>query len=166
MVPIEDFTTVTEDLTVADAIQKLKESMSEKVSTSRIMETKHRTVLVFDSRNQVQGMLTVSDLIDGIMPGYLSAPKPSTADSIQYSPMFWTGAFTKEVTGFSKKRVHEIMSPAPLSIDADANLMEAAYMMYNNKARRLVVVRAGEVIGVIRELDLFFEMERVLRRLS
>jgi signal-transduction protein with cAMP-binding, CBS, and nucleotidyltransferase domain len=41
--------------------------------------------------------------------------------------------------------------------------MEAAYMMMKNNARRLVVKTAGKVIGVIREQDLFFEMEKILR---
>ena len=42
-------------------------------------------------------------------------------------------------------------------------LMEAAYIMIQNDARRLVVEVAGEVAGVIREQDLFFEMERILK---
>jgi CBS domain-containing protein len=41
--------------------------------------------------------------------------------------------------------------------------MEAAYTMIANNVQRLIVVRAGEVVGVIRELDLFFEMDRILR---
>ena len=41
--------------------------------------------------------------------------------------------------------------------------MEAAYtMIYQNK-RRLAVIDAGEVIGIIREQDLFFEIDRILR---
>ena len=43
------------------------------------------------------------------------------------------------------------------------DLMEAAYMMMINNVRRLVVEVAGKVAGVIREQDLFFEMERILR---
>jgi signal-transduction protein with cAMP-binding, CBS, and nucleotidyltransferase domain len=36
-------------------------------------------------------------------------------------------------------------------------------MMIKNNARRLVVEVAGKVAGVIREQDLFFEMEKILR---
>ena len=59
-------------------------------------------------------------------------------------------------------KVRDVMSPAPPTIDASASLMEAAYRMNSEKARRLVVVSSGKVVGVIREQDLFFEMERVL----
>jgi len=40
--------------------------------------------------------------------------------------------------------------------------MEAAYMMMKKNARRLVVEVSGKVAGVIREQDLFFEMEKIL----
>ena len=43
-----------------------------------------------------------------------------------------------------------------------ANLMEAAYMMLEKNARRLAVFENGILVGVIREQDLFFEMERIL----
>ena len=96
------------------------------------------------------------------MPGYLSAPKPSMADSVQYSPMFWTGMFRREVMGLASQKIKEVMSPAPRTIDAEANLMEAAYMMIYQNKRRLAVVDSGKIIGIIREQDLFFEIDRIL----
>jgi CBS domain-containing protein len=109
------------------------------------------------------GILAIIDLLRAVMPGYLSAPKPSTADSIQYSPMFWSGMFTREVARLGEKKIRDVMSPAPRTIEGSANLMEAAYtMIYQNK-RRLAVMDAGEVIGIVREQDLFFEIERILR---
>jgi CBS domain-containing protein len=57
------------------------------------------------------------------------------------------------------------MPPAPRTIEADANLMETAYTMITQNKRRLTIIDSGEVIGVIREQDLFFEIERVLREL-
>jgi signal-transduction protein with cAMP-binding, CBS, and nucleotidyltransferase domain len=41
--------------------------------------------------------------------------------------------------------------------------MEACYMMLQHRVRRLVVMEGGHVAGVIREQDLFFEMEKILR---
>lgn len=164
MIPVEDYTTLTEDHTIEEALVKIHESFSPKISTSRIMETGHRSLLVLDDKGKIKGILAITDLLSGIMPAYLSAPKPSMADSIQYSPMFWKGMFTRETKKLAKKRIKDIMSPAPLTIDGEANLMEAAYMMINKNARRLAVVKSGEVVGVIREQDLFFEMERILRK--
>lgn len=163
MVPIDDYTTLKEDQTVSDAILKLKASFSSMISTSRLMESTHRTVLVFDDTGNVKGLLVIGDLLEGIKPAYLKAPKPSMADSIVYSPMFWSGMFTSEVKRLAKMKIKEVMSAAPPTIDVDANLMEAAYMMMKNKVARLAVTKQKDVVGVIREQDLFFEMERVIR---
>jgi CheY-like chemotaxis protein len=164
MIPIEDYTTLNQESTIKEAIDKLRESFSAKASTSRIMETGHRSLLVLDDRGKIIGILAIIDLLGAIMPGYLSAPKPSMADSIQYSPMFWTGMFQREVIRLASQKIKDVMSPAPRAIDADANLMEAAYTMVYQHKRRLVVMDSGRVIGIIREQDLFFEIERILRK--
>ena len=163
MISIENYTTLNEEQTIKDAIQKLKASFASKISTGRIMETGHRSLLVLDDGSKLKGVLTIKDLLKGIMPAYLSFPKPSTADSIQYSPMFWSGMFTREIKRMAERRIKEVMSPPPLTIEEESNLMEAAYIMIENMARRLIVVRSGEVAGVIREQDLFFEIERTFR---
>ena len=162
MIPLDQYTTLTEDQTVAEGIAEIKKSFTAQVRTSRIMETGHRSLLVFNRPGELKGILAIMDLLEGIMPGYLSAPKPSTADSLQYSPMFWTGMFTREARQLASTPVGDLMSPTPPTIDAQANLMEAAYMMVHDRCRRLVVLREGQVAGVIREQDLFFELERVL----
>lgn len=159
MIPIGDYNTLTEEDTVGDAIVKLKESFSPAISTSRIMEMGPRSLPVFDYTGKVNGLLTSMDLLKGIIPGYLKDPKVSMADSVRYSPMFWTGMFKREVQNLAKKKIKEIMSPAPLTIEGETNLMEAAFMMVKNNVRRLVVVRLGKVIGMIRDQDLFFAME-------
>ena len=76
MIPIEDYTTMNVDQTVREAILKLRSSFSIKIATSSIMETGHRSVLIFDSEGDVKGILTIKDLLNAIMPKYLSAPKP------------------------------------------------------------------------------------------
>ena len=42
-------------------------------------------------------------------------------------------------------------------------LMEAAYTMITQNKRRLTIIDSGKVIGIIREQDLFFEIDRILR---
>lgn len=163
MIPLAEYTTLKENQTVAEGIRELKKSFTPQIHTSRIMETGHRSLLIFDDAGELSGMLSIMDLLEGIMPGYLSAPKPSTADSLQYSPMFWTGMFTREAQALAAKPVGDLMSPTPPTIDAQSNLMEAAYAMVRQHCRRMVVTDNGKVVGVIREQDLFFELERVLR---
>ena len=163
MIPLDEYTTLKESQTVIEGIRELKKSFTPQIHTSRIMETGHRSLLVFDNTGELSGILSIMDLLEGIMPGYLSAPKPSTADSLEYSPMFWTGMFTREAQTLAARPVGDLMSPTPPTIDAKANLMEASYAMVQQHCRRMVVMQSGKVVGVIREQDLFFELERVLR---
>ena len=162
MIPIAAYTTVHRNQTVADAIVKLKASFSPKMPTSQIMETGHRSILAVGPKGQIDGIVSIVDLLEAIMPAYLSAPKPSMADSLEYSPMFWTGMFVREVQQLAKKKIDGIMAPPPLSIDSDKNLMEAAYLMVQHKERRLLVTRDTVIAGIIREQDLFFEIDKIL----
>jgi DNA-binding response OmpR family regulator len=163
MIPLEDYTTLDQNSTIREAVFKLRESFVAKVSTNNIMETGHRSLLVYDDNGKIIGILAIIDLLKTIMPAYLSAPKPSMADSIQYSPMFWSGMFKRETSRLASKSIKDVMSPAPSSIDANANLMEAAYTMIKLNQRRLTVEWSGEIVGVIREQDLFFEIEKIMQ---
>ena len=163
MVPLSEYTVLGADETIRDAIIALKNSFSSKISTSRLMETGHRSILITDAQDGLVGILSIKDLLLAIMPTYLSTPKPSTAESIQYSPMFWSGMFTDQIQRLSDRKIQTVMSPAPETIDENANLMEAAYMMLEKNARRLAVVSGDKLVGVLREQELFFEIERILK---
>ena len=163
MIPLQEYTTLSSETSIREAVRALKASFASKESTSRIMETGHRSILIMDARNNIEGFLSIRDLLEMAMPPYLKAPKPSTADSIQYSPMFWKNMFSQTILANAETKIKDIMSPSPPTIDGTASLMEAAYMMVSGDERRLVVELSGEVAGVVREQDLFFAIERILR---
>ncbi|MBW2708554.1 MAG: response regulator [Deltaproteobacteria bacterium] len=162
MIPIEDYTTIDPDGTIKEGIERLKMSFESAPSTSRIMETGHRSILVFDQAGELVGILSILDLIEAVRPAYLSAPKPPMADSMQYSPMFWSGLFTAQAKGLVGKKIKDVMSDAPLSIDQNTLLMEIANLMFTEKTRRMAVTREGKVVGVVREQEIFFEMARII----
>lgn len=162
MIPLEDYTSISADSTVREAIEALRKSYESFLSTGKVMECGHRSILVFDARGRLSGILSILDLVKALRPAYLTAPKPSMADSLRYSPMFWSGLFTTQAKSLIGKKVAEIMSGPPLLIEEDANLMEVAEMMVTERARRLAVTRKGSVIGVVREQELFFEISRIV----
>ena len=163
MIPILDYTTIAESRTISDAVTALKASFTALTATRQLMETGHRSVLVMDKAGQVRGMLTIQDLLALTLPRYLSSPKPSTADAIQYSPLFWTGMFSSGVRDIQSLTISEVMSPSPAGIDVHASLMEAAFLMASENQRRLIVMANKVPVGIIREQDLFFEMEKSLK---
>jgi CheY-like chemotaxis protein len=162
MIPIEDYTTIDADSTIKEGIERLKKSFETIASSSRIMETGHRSIVVFDRKGEMVGILSISDLIRSLQPSYLLAPKPSMADSIEYSPMFWTGLFTSQAKALVNKKIKDVMSEAPLSVDENTNLMETANLIHMEQVRRIAVTRKGKVVGVVREQELFFEIARII----
>lgn len=164
MIPLGVYTTLSSEATVEQAVEALRNSVACRPAGESVMETSHSSVLVRGGDGQVLGLLVISDLLEAIMPPYLSAPKPSTADAIQYSPMFWTGMFTTEVHKLADCPIGDIMSPTPPKVRADASLLEAAYILIKHDERRLIVTQGEDVVGVIREQDLFYEMDRLLKK--
>ncbi len=153
MIRIEDYSTVTEDKTVKEAVDKLMRSFEGSGSG-------HLSILVFDKNNrELTGILSIHDLIRAVRPAYLSAPKLSIADSARYSALFWAGLFTAQFQSLAKKKVGEVISSdAPPTADESTSLMELANLMYTRGTRRVVITGMGKVVGVVREQELFFEM--------
>lgn len=162
MLGIDHYTTVTMDATVRDAMEKLMASFRGSIASSRLMETGHRSLLIFDKNKEPVGILSIMDLMKAVRPAYLSAPKPSTADSVQYSSMFWDGMFYTQTKALADKKVKELMSDTPLVIGEETNLMEVAELMVTTGVRRLIVKKDNRVTGIIREQDLFFEMANII----
>jgi DNA-binding response OmpR family regulator len=162
MIHIDDYSKVHEDDTVKNAVENLMSSFNKFISSGRIMETGHRSLLVFDSNDQVVGILSIMDLIRALRPAYLSAAKPSTADSMQYSYMFWEGLFTTQVKALAQKKVGDIMSDIPRQVDQNMNLMDVANLMFINHIRRLIVIDKEKIVGIVREQELFFEIANII----
>lgn len=161
MIPIEDYTNVQADSTVREGIEKLKDSYEKFLSTGKIMESGHRAIMVFDG-DKVVGVLNMQKLLGAVRPEYLSAPKPSMAESMQFSPMFWSGLFLTQVKKLKNRKIREIMSECPPIVAGDANLMDVVDKMHSNNRRRVIVEENGKVVGVIREQELFYEISKII----
>ncbi len=162
MIHVDDYSKVSVDDTVKDAVSTLMDSFAKFISSGRIMETGHRSLLVYDRNDNVVGILSITDLIRTLRPAYLSAAKPSTADSMQYSPMFWEGLFTTQAKALAQRKVGDIMSEVARQVDQNMNLMEVADLMFTSQIRRLIVTDRKMVVGVVREQEIFFEIANII----
>jgi len=167
MTSIENYPTVSVNNTVREAIGKLMNSLTELVSSSRIREAGHRSLLVFDENKNLLGLLSIKDLIKGVRPFYLALPHSSMAESVRFSHVMtggWDGLFTIQLNNLADKKVGELtLEPAPM-IDEDSNLMEVAEMLFKSKQTRLIVTSGKKAVGILREQDLFFEIVNIITR--
>jgi len=164
MVPLSGFSAVREDQTVAEAIGVILRSFRTIMSTGIIHETVHRSTLIMDKHDRVIGVLSFTDLLEGLQPPYMRLLKdrPILADSIHLEAPNYSGMFTVMARDLANKTVRDLMSEAPPTIEDTANLMEAASRLLALKVRRLLVMKGNKAIGVIREQDLFFEIANIL----
>jgi len=166
MVPVSSFSSIHSNKAVAAAIEEIfNKSFSQIRTTGIVQETVHRSILVLDENEKIIGIITFTDLLQGLQPPYmrLLTKKPNMADSIFLQSLNYSGMFTIMTKDLANKKVREIMSDAPSVIDANANLMEAASRLLNLEVRRLLVKEGEKVVGVIREQDLFFQMVKIIK---
>jgi DNA-binding response OmpR family regulator len=164
MVPLSSFSTIGKDKTVKEAVEKILLSFREIAATTKVRETLHRSTLIMDEKDNVIGVLSFTDLLEGMQPPYMRLLKerPMLADNIRVEPFNYKGMFTIMSRDLAKKTVEDLMSEAPPHIDGGANLMEAANTLLAHKVRRLLVTEGGKTVGVVREQDLFFEIARLV----
>jgi len=167
MVPLDSFSRILEDQAVSEAVRVLLDSFRKALRTTTIQETVHRSVLVLDRQGRVIGMVTLSDLLRGLQPLYMSLmrDRPLMADTIDLEAPGTPGMFTIMARDLADKRVSDIMSEAPALIDSDESLMAAANKMLRTGLRRFLVMEGSRPAGVIREQDLFFELANIFSQL-
>ncbi|MBA3010640.1 MAG: response regulator [Proteobacteria bacterium] len=167
MTDIDNYSSVTLNTTVREAIVKLMGSLTQLVSSNLIREAGHRSLLVFDEQKNFVGLLRMKDLIKGVRPAYLAPPKSSLADAVRFSHVFtggWDGLFTIQMNALADKKVGELALDAPPMIDENANLMEVTDLLFQTKRTRLIVTSGNKVVGILREQDLFFEIVSIVTR--
>jgi acetoin utilization protein AcuB len=66
----------------------------------------------------------------------------------------WDALELEDKMDRSREPIQRFMSPAPMSVQPEAKLAEAARLMEDNDIRHLPVVQNGKVVGVVSERDL------------
>lgn len=166
MIPIEEYVILTPEATLREAILKLRDASQYFESTEKLMQTGHRSILVFN-KDEIVGVVSMEEIIDAVRPPYLandSIRSQAAGTTWRFSHIFWNGMLTQRLKEIADAPLSSVMSLPPPPIEKSANLMEVCDLMHEASARRLVAMAGTKVVGVIREQELFFEMVRILTR--
>ena len=109
-----------------------------------IHEQKIRHLPVVDKSGKLIGIVAQTDLLHA---------SPSSATTLSIYEMNYL---------LANLRVREVMSSPPITVPEDAPLEEAAKVMVEKKIGCLLVVRDGDLVGVITETDIFKAFVEVL----
>jgi len=119
-----------------------------------------RAVLVFDEKYQLMGILTLRDIIKGLEPRFLKETNLIKMDpSLTVLLGDLLGPQMKEN---SQRPVSEVMSPIQVTVDGNAPIVKALYLMIKENVGMMPVIQDTKVAGMIRMSDLFGEIAKVV----
>jgi CBS-domain-containing membrane protein len=128
-----------------------------------------RMILVFDEKYQLTGMARRRDILRGMEPSFLQE-KP-----LQYRKKLWDVEPDPELSEFSYGHVMEaveklsdeatigdVMIPIRATVDYNDHIVKIVYEMNKHDLSMLPVMRDGKVVGVVRSVDIFHQVAKVL----
>jgi CBS-domain-containing membrane protein len=162
MIPLEKYPHVPYWFTLRQVVAEIEKS--------EILIDGHmavpRTVLVFDEKYRLMGMVRRRDIMRGLEPEYLTA-KPlhyrKKLFDVKVDPNLSELSFDKLLKGMrerSEQPVSSVMLPIMSTVDYDDHLMKVVYEMVANNITLIPVLKAGRVVGAVRSVEVFREVAR------
>ena len=169
MIPIDKYSSVSQDATLREAALSLRASHCE-LETGMCTETGPRTVLIVDENCKLLGILDFKSFLETLIPeiaGGLSAKLSALGVSIAFAEAD-AAALDESRLGFrarviknAEAKIRDIMLKIRGTIDADAHLMDGLKKMFRNKITVLPVYEGDTLVGVLRDTDLFLAVTDV-----
>jgi len=155
MIPLKRYPHIPQWFTLRQAVAIVRESAFECAGAFE-----PRTLLVFDEKHRLVGILTLRDLLKGLEPGFLRERQLILSDpSIQVAEGKLLGPAMKKQ---AEKPVGEVMSPVKVSIKADDSLVKAIFVMVGENVGMMPVLEEDQVAGMVRLTDLFLEASQAI----
>jgi len=150
MIPIEDYSSVSVNSTVKEAITILKKSFCD-LDTGECHG--HRSALIFDDDNKLVGILNFRALLLAIEPRFLKYEGGPS--------LYKEGFFSQRAREEAERKVGEIMQPVEfITVDAGDAILKAIHLMLKHKLGALPVTREGMVVGMVRINEVFNEIAK------
>lgn len=156
MIPLEDYPHVPYWFTLRQAMAIVREAAIKFEGTFE-----PRSLLVFDEKYQLLGILTLRDIIRGLAPKFLQGAVGKLRAAFDLDSALsgleadLSGPRVKEA---SQTAVSEVMSPIKVTVGAGDSLAKALFLMIKEEVGRMPVMQEQKVVGIIRLSDLFREI--------
>jgi len=160
MVPLEEYPCIPDSCTLRDAILEMGVQILKEKQLSL-----PRVALVFDdSFSELLGMLRRRDIMRGLEPRFLAGSEPKYQRklfNVEIDPNLAELSFANVLAGIRKRSnrlVREFMVPIKATINYEDHSMKAIYEMVDRNTSLLPVLKDGNVVGVLRSIDLLAEL--------
>ncbi len=162
MIPLENYPHIPYWFTLRQAMAEMESSQLEVEGRKSLP----RGVLVFDERYQLLGMVRRRDILRGLEPDFLA---PSVHQQELYDVAVDTNlselSFDRMATRLrerAERPVSDVMIPVRVTVQADDNFMKVVHEMTRNNLSFIPVLQGGRVVGVVRTVELFAEIARLI----
>ncbi len=132
---------------VSKALQALKLAFFEPVEKGE-QTGQVRSALVYDKNNKFYGIIRFNDLLRLLIPPYLMESPYSS---------FFTGMFLAQCKVFGSQTVEDLVGKK-VFVDPETPLMEAVYLMVRYNSINLPVMKADELVGILRGRDVILDL--------
>jgi len=162
MIPLENYPHIPYWYTLRQAMAIVREAA---IKFEGAFEP--RSVLVFDEKYHLLGILTLKDIIRGLTPNLLQGAVGKLQAAFDLDSVIsdlegdLSGPKVKEA---SETAVSEVMSPIKASVDVGDSLAKAIFLMVKEEVSRMPVMAEQKVVGIIRLSDLFQEVSDFVLR--
>jgi CBS domain-containing protein len=163
LVPLSEYAVTRTHNTLREAVPTLRKLYCQ-VEEGKCTQAGHRSILVLDDDGRLVGILKFRNILRTLIPelaGGLTARLESLGVTIAFAQADAVdldeakAGFRARVIKNAEVKVQDIMLPVKGVIQADADLMDALKLMYRNNITVAPVYDGEELVGVIRESDLF-----------
>lgn len=164
MIPVEEYPSVRDNATLREAITIIKNARLE-VDRRKSLP---RELIVFDEIQVMVGTLKRRDIMRGLEPNFLvSEPLEYRYKQFDVAvdadlSMLTFDRFVNGIREHANRPVSDVMRPVESILDADDHVIRVTYEMVSENLALIPVVRDGRLVGVVRSVDVFHEITRVL----
>jgi len=172
MIPIAEYERVDVEAQLCDALSILKRNYEK--AKSGTPDHFYKTLFVTDRSGKIVGRNSMYDLIRGLVPESSKQIETPHGEGYVRSSRVWeveeraaglaerlgwlTRSFADLVKQEARKKVKDIMGPVQAILKEEDTINQAIYLMFKENVRQPLVVRKGEIVGVVNLMRVFSEL--------
>ena len=163
LIPLEEYPHVPYWFTLRQALVELEGAELEKHGR----RTLPRVALVFDEKYQLLGTIRRRDILRGLEPEFLSNKSMQFRKKIFDVDADFSGTtltfdmLLKSVRDQSERPVSDMMQIIKTTVNYDDSLLRIIYEMVENNMTVLPVLKDGEVVGIVRTVEVISEVKKL-----
>ncbi len=161
MIPLEEYPHIPYWFTLRQAMAEMESSQLERDGRKSLP----RGVLVFDERYQLLGMARRRDILRGLEPEFMSFHHQRQPFDLAVDANLTELSFDKIASALrerAERPVSDVMLPVKVTVQAEEHIFKLVYEMTQSNLSFVPVLQGGKVVGVVRTVELFHEIARLI----